>query len=591
MITPITEGMTPAEFITAMNNNFNAIKYSATSLITIAGSSSITTISGNFSTILGETTSPLSMSSITGGLKGSDFAGKINANFARYSGANMTYSVGSGKNYTTINAAITRAISGNNIIIDEGTFDEHLDLTTKRLNLIGSGTRDTILYYHELDNPATIFHTVDIATNSTFSNLVFQKNNDNTNGAKEILHISACSPIFDNCKVASTFFDSVSGDIPTYPMLIENGSVVTFTNSTLDCVSWAIEATNYHSSNIKLKDTSIFNFQGDKFLAQLVAEDDSVSNINVDYYWTGDYTHGIQGWDNSIINLKINIQHKVFNRDTGESLDVGQWRGDIAELNDSCQFNITGAWDGIKTSLDNAGKENIDMAGDFAGSIIIKGLHVKVYAKDLYCPYGQPYFDAYLYNAHGVANTTKVILDHCYLLFDANIALIPGGHIIEDDQGAEWEIINESQLIWPGDDGVWGDSWGQSISIQGAARLKVRNSKLISHLNYDCAAGRAGYNYVIRGDYSLDMEDSEIITLNWDGHTVHYLVTISASLVFNIRLKNVKLTNVSNNGYCFTLIGSFTTQKACLENVTVESPNPICEQMTEWNILTANCPN
>jgi len=82
-MTTITEGMTPAEFIVALNANFAEIKFNAQSITTILAAHGFSQINTNFTTINDVIPQPPipSVSSIVAGMSGSSFANSINQNF------------------------------------------------------------------------------------------------------------------------------------------------------------------------------------------------------------------------------------------------------------------------------------------------------------------------------------------------------------------------------------------------------------------------------------------------------------------------------------------------------------------------------
>lgn len=136
-MTTIVEGMTPAQFITAMNDNFAEIKYQTTAITTIAGDSNISVVETNFQNVRGETYSAPTTYNIVAGISGRNYIDHINANFNNYSAADFTITVGADKNFTTIGAAITRAFAGNTLRIDGEIYYELNVWVTKTLTFQG----------------------------------------------------------------------------------------------------------------------------------------------------------------------------------------------------------------------------------------------------------------------------------------------------------------------------------------------------------------------------------------------------------------------------------------------------------------------
>lgn len=573
-MTTITEGMTPAQFITAMNNNYAAIKYTSTTIDTIDADSDVNVLNGNFTIIKGETYSPPTTDSIVSGIRGSVFASRINNNFSRYSGADMTFTVGGDKNYPTIVTGIARAINGNTLRIDEGTWDEIIDLTAKRLNLVGLGNLETIL-----NHTAAIGNfdeTISIGTDSTFNNIVFRKHNDYSATTQiGIINISACNPIFINCKVKCEISDHWLNI-----MKIENDAKVTFTGS-FDCNS-DMPAGVDNWSLIEVYDTSTFQFTGSKFKANLKAYGTAYINIDVDHLWTplGTGLWSFSMNNNSNLDLKINIENHGFTQATDLEFDMWESRfTSLVHLNDTNIFNVTG----IVKSI-----------------CWIDGHHCTVNYTDVTAEWGPCKISAGTGGIqHGISNTNVITIDNCLLVYDA-----PFHHSIEDYQSCTW-LIKNSTIMHMGGSGHYTNGYCQPISIHMGyegewGSLTIKDSSIIQY----CDTGANGYLQVIGVSVPFDFENVIIETRNSDLVQNHrnFELCKPKGQILTGRLKNVTFINDDPTPNAIAIFDSVedpvnydpidSNDWLCIEGVINQTQQSnISNDMTRYNLLAIQCPN
>ena len=88
-----------------------------------------------------------------------------------YCHADGIYYVGAANNFRKIQRAVTYSYAGNTLNIATGSYSELIDLSTKQLNLVGNGNRETIINYVIAGQAAS--PTVNIGTASTFTNIIF----------------------------------------------------------------------------------------------------------------------------------------------------------------------------------------------------------------------------------------------------------------------------------------------------------------------------------------------------------------------------------------------------------------------------------
>jgi len=551
-MTTITEGMTSAQFITALNVNFGLLAFPNSSLATITSSSDLTAINGNFIILKNETYLTTNIFALSNGMTGSDFINALNYNFnnlnLNINGANAVLTVGTDKNYKTINTAVARAISGNTLKIDAGTYNEHIDLSTKRLNLIGSGTLETIIYYTETLSPTNIFSTVSIGTNSTFDNIIFRKlNNNAANSHKEIISISACNPEFTNCEI-----QSAQSDHRLDIMLIQNSSNVTMTNCIFDCNGVLF---GDKDTLITVKDTSTFTYEGTKFKAQILAQNSSVVNIDADELWTGTGTglHTIEASGTASITVKINTTHRGFNQ--ASNLEINAWTEKLVLV-----------W--------LEGDNTFTLNGKLRGEITVDGYNNTVLIKDVTADTGA----CRIVSGGGAhINTNVITIDNSHLIYDFDDVAI-GLHNIEDTMGCVYKLINGTILEFSGYHGH-AHTYGQPIASSNGGTVYMRNSQVIQHCDQI-----DGYAIAISSNGPVDIEDSVITCDDWDGNDAHECLIVSLyQSHINCRLKNVTFNNDTGTlGYAVYVY---------LAGKTLDSSDYICASGLINNTLATNISN
>lgn len=91
---PITAGMTPTEFIAAMNSNYGNIKlatlYDTSAVDVLDATSAVTVIDDNFKDIIPDSVPLPSTDDIEAGLKGPSFISSLNSNFTRWDADGIT---------------------------------------------------------------------------------------------------------------------------------------------------------------------------------------------------------------------------------------------------------------------------------------------------------------------------------------------------------------------------------------------------------------------------------------------------------------------------------------------------------------------
>lgn len=564
-MTTITEGMTTAAFILAMNANFSELKYEATTITQLTEKTAMSVIGDNFANIESETISAPLIEEITAGISGADFNTRVNGNQNRYYSDSMTFSVGVGKNFTTINNAITRSITGNTIVIDEGTFAERLNLTTKRLNLIGSGTLGTIIYYYENGNAANHYYTLDIGQNCTFDNLLIRKKSNNQTGNNvQIVNVAACSPVFTDCKILLEAADFI-GDISAAKfgaLKISTGANLTF-SGIIDCF-----ANTTLTSNIIISDTSTFIFNGSKFKSRILTEDTSVTSITTDNFYIGTEYAAVTCTDASVLTLNNTLQ-TGYNTVTDAAASAYSNILFVANLFNTCTFTLLG---------DIKGQVKIDDGTDVTLNLTnVTGNQGRLW----------------ITTPGTVANSNKITLSNCNIFFDYNDK-VSGFHILEDNQSSEWEIL-DSTLEFSGYTGIH-ETMGNPIVMYGEnAKITIKRSTIIDNVN-------DGNNYLstIWAKNIFDFEDVIITNRNWDEVAASRNLVIAKAAGQHI---NGRLVNVTFNNSCNVAPINFVSAGQSLDendyiiaqNVVNNSTEGIfaidgTENLAAWNTLLSNAP-
>jgi hypothetical protein len=421
--------------------------------------------------------------------------------------------VGVGKDYATITEAINAASNGNQILIDAGNYNEVLDLTSKRLKLIGSGTLGTIVHFVDVSQ-ASVAPTVDIAKNCAFENIVFDRTVTGGSYPPPIVNVSACIVNFLNCKVGQSNY--TDGYKSQNPMTIQNGAVVNMVGSEI--------AKNHilfpNASDLIVKDTSVFNFEGTAFHAHLWAQDTAEVHITTDYLYVGTYPQyqpGIYATNYSRVYLNIRTEMVGYNPNSVaayELLPVGQF---------GCGY----------VSIDHA---YCEVTGKINGSFMTEGGGAEIKLKGAIATEGQVWYLTEIGDADGDVCT----IEDCDIYFDCNDA-VHGVHILESLSHAAVNIIN-SRLEFSGFNGKW-HTMG---SVGGCfGKLTMRDSEVIDNCNDNTPI--PNYVSTLTQGAEIDIEDSILTNQNWDhvvgSEAVNMKIKKLTGQHLKVRLKNVVFNN------------------------------------------------
>jgi len=465
-----------------------------------------------------------------------------------------TITVGADKDVLTINEAIALATDNYTIIIDAGTYNESLDLTTKKLNFVGLGVLETIIYYQNLSTASA--STVNIGKNCTFTNIIFDKivtgSADNP-----VVNISACNPVFTDCIIRHEGDQNQVQNLVT----IADASHVVMT----DCI---IEGWNFGNA-VTITDTSTLNFTGTKFKAKLLVEDSAVTNIDTDTFYTDSTNNrlGLEASDNTEVYLKINTREIHWNYATNSEYPTGAYGGSSYKLSGNSYLELSG--------------------NQITGSTRISGSGVIVLYKDIVSTLGRFWCET-----SGNDGTALVTFDNCQIVMDWDNDVI-GSHIIEEVVGAEIRIINGSVLEFSGHNGNW-FTMGNPITCKG--KLYIRDSSIIDNCNDNIPYG-VNYPQAIKmTDSIIDIEDCTITNQNWDGVGTNSLLAFwkLPGGHININLKNVIFNNSEINSVPFGYLNFGDPLDGddyiCQEGLTNNSTADIFNPMADWVTLTGNCP-
>jgi hypothetical protein len=477
------------------------------------------------------------------------------------------FTVGVNKNWSTVNFALARSFDNYTLTIDAGVFTGLIDLTTKKINFVGSGSRGTMLFY---TSGTTYTTNINIATDSTFTNLVIKRwvSGAVTDGG--ILNIEGCNPTFTNVRFQDSNLIAGFYDDACVVAVIKTGANVVMNN----CDIVSLNKFN----TITVSDTSSFTFEGGTFKAKLVAEDTAVINIDADYVWcdvAGQYL-GLHLYDTSDLTLMVNVKTVITNLTTGlEATASTSYRSGLLFANNSCTAVVSG----------NNIQSYTKIVGD--GSNIL--------LKDIISPYG--FF--WVATALPVrANTIEVTFDNCQIYLDVDDDTT-GVHIIEDGAGAKYNIINNSKLEFSGHSGLY---YTMGNLIRGAlgTELYIRDSELIGHCNDNVPYG-SNYPGLLQVGGIVDIEDAILSNVDSDGFGECTVIGMahSTALPINLRLKNVVLNNSEVGKPFITIYGADAfdgSDYICEDNVTFNGTGAEYDDelganpLTRYATLKTNCP-
>jgi len=367
--------------------------------------------------------------------------------------------------------------------------------------------------------------------------------------------------VFTDCKIFTE-----QSDLWVYPLLVQTGTNPIMNNCIIDCNGYSNVTID---SRVSVKDTSTFTFEGTKFKGQLLLEDTTEATIDTDHLWTptGTGVHGMSINDNSVLTLKINTTHHGYNQVS--NLEINPWveKVNLIQVYDSATFTLN---------------------GNLVGEIQVLGLAATVLIKDVTAPYGACRI-APVY-VGGAVNTTVITVDNSHLIYDFADTVI-GLHSIEDTMGATINIINGSILDFSGHNGR-SQTWGQPIAMSNGGTLYMRNSHIIQRCN-----DKNGYNQVVSVNGVIDIADSQISALDWDGLDAHACLQVSPDQhKINCTLSNVVFNNECGEfGYGIAIYVNTGTIEAadyiCSSNLTNNTlAVNIADDMVDYATLTSQCP-
>jgi len=436
------------------------------------------------------------------------------ASVESYCQIDQVLTVGTDKNVRTINQAITRSYDDYAITIDAGTYLEFLNLTVKRLNLVGSGVRETIIFY-SIEAQSAV-PTLDIATNSTFNNLIIDKR-EVFSAAKPIVNITSCSPTFTNCQIGRTTY--VDGFSSQNPMTITGASVV-------NMIGCDIVGTKYVGAtapwDLLIQGTSVLNFEGEYLFARVKAEDTSEVNIDVDYFYTNganEYQLGLYAGDDAVVDLKINVREIAWNPTTISEQPAGTFTPSAYRLYGNASLELTG--------------------NQITGATRIYGAGNIVLFKDIVSTLGH----FWCKTDHADAATASITFDSCQIVLDAD-SDATGLHIIEETVGATVNIINGCILEFSGHQGNW---FTMGNPIVAVGKLYIRDSQIIDNCNDNVPYG-ANYGATLFCR-QIDAENVIITNQNWDdvGTNSNIQITKDVGGLLYLALTNDTLNNSEIN--------------------------------------------
>lgn len=507
----------------------------------------------------------------------------------KYAKIDGLLTVGINQNVRTVNQAITRAYDDYTITIDAGTYPENIDLTTKKLNLTGRGAFGQTIIHYSIEGTSLV-STLNIATDSVFNNILFDKREFFAGVAKPIVNVSACNPVFINCQIGRDIY--VDGYNSHKPMIISNGAIVTMTGSVIAGTS--VNGTLPH--DLLVTDTSKLFFEGTSFFACLRLQDTAEATIDTDYIWTNGGSvnqPGVVVEDDAVAYVTINIREIAWNSTTRVEYVAGVYTSSSFRLFNNGYIKLSGNLITGRTQVDAS------------------GTGVNVLFKDIISPYG----GFWLYVTDG-AITANATFDNCQIKHDNDSnGSYPSGppgqngsHIIEAyNHDGQINIINGCVLEFMANSGIYHSAGNP---IEAWCELIIRNSEIIDHINENDSYGVA-YPFTIKTKNLFDFENVIITNKDWDGLSVNTCLDFykPAGSHVNGRLKNVVFNNSEINAPPINFVATGGDPATldiddyiCVENVTNNSSAGIfgCRDLygsskvadlVTWEILKANCPD
>ena len=483
------------------------------------------------------------------------------------------YTVGEDKNFRKINQAIARAYDNYTIIIDEGTYTENIDLTTKLVNLTGSGNRGTIIYY-AIESQSSV-STINVAKDCKFTNLIIDKREyfGVGSGAKPIVNVSGCNPVFTNCQIGRDIY--TDGYSSQRPMTIANNSLVTMNN----CDILAKKCYGIYRYDLTIQDTSKLYFEGIIFCCRLYLKDSAEAYVDTDYLYTNDSSFEnmcIYLTGDSHAEIIVNTREISWNPDTREENPAGLYSDASFGLYDNAYLKLSG--------------------NQITGAIKIRGAGNNVLFENITSTLGH----FWVVTEVDAGSGCEITFDNCNIVLDCDNDY-SGLHIIEDTKGATVNILN-SVLEFSGHNGNW-YTMGNPVVVLG--KLYMRNSQVIDNCNDNIPFG-ANYGCTVFAGSDIEIEDSVITNRNWDGVGNNHNLRIDkyAGTSIKVRLKNVVFNNSEINSHplffpngVLSLPGYEEDDYICEDNVTYNSNqnNPpldclVGNRSDIYNFLISNCP-
>lgn len=537
----VAQGMTFDEFIAAINDSSPLLLPStptATELYTLTNA------------LFNSVTDNLSIDGLTNisyGITGSQLLDLINRNFSKF---DKTIIVGTDKTCQTINNAIDVAEDNDTILIDVGIWDEYIDLSAKRLNLVGSGNLETIIYKVDTTPDSDL---IVLGTSSTFKNILIDFSNNNST-VNYMVNVSGGSPVFTDCQISRYGETDAQGHLP---LRISSDAIVTMLNCVIDAGNKQQHSETY--MKVYLTDTAQLNFIGTNFKAKLLLEDTSKADIDVDILWTEKYTY-LQIDDDAELTLNINTRQAPFDYSTNvEKTTFGA--EEFLKVNGAATATISG--------------------NNIVGQTVQYTVNNHVIFNNVISTYG-------FFRTQG-----NLEFNNCHIVFDVDNA-VSGFHLIENNMENSEIWINDSYLEFSGFSGRW-QTFGQTIANNAVgSKLYIRRSEIVDRVNDNITT--INYPFCISSYQHLDIEDSTITNINWDGIGVNNLFNILAgtsdpTALIEIRLKNVILNSDVTGRAVFRIDASTNEDSyAIVDNVTNNTGSNMCTKMAVWNALIANAP-